>query len=390
MLAGISIGVIPLLKPENTPLPTKPNSFSFRSLYLWIGYGAVFLVCLFLANDLFKGQPLDYQFADMLPVIEVMGQRWLSGVSVYEPIPEIWGGLLPRYLPALWMPYLPPLALGVEMRFVNVLFLLIPIGLLLYLLAGKEKVQLTALTIAIPILILLGYIFINYSTLITISEEPIVIGFYLLLAVAVARKWPIAQGIFLACCLMSRYMLIFWAFSYLVYVFFVISRKRALLIAASSALTGIFLLWVSQGIYHLDLFISLKDSYLETLQNPERQWGIINTIQKNIGLARFVPFESLPTLHAALFWGSICLPVMLYLFYYFVGRKWINAELFALCSLKLCLVYFFNMNALPFSYLFYTSTFLSLVLLAVYYQQLPTELLPAASKPDKGEPAKTD
>ncbi len=366
LLAGLGIGIIPLIKIKKSKSATNYSVIS--SLFVWIGYGLVFAICLFLGAELFRNQPLDYTFADMLPIIEIMGQRWISGAAVYEPIPEIWGGVQPPYLPALWLPYVPLVATGIEMRFVNVLFLLVPIGMTLFLVANRRKTPLSFLTIVIPILTLLGYVFINYSTLITISEEPIVIGFYLLLAVTIARKWDIGQGILLACCAMSRYMLVFWAVVYVLYLFFAISRKRALIITATGILTTLVLLWISQGIYHLDLFISLKDNYLETLQNPDRQWGIINTIQKNIGLARFVPFEGLPTLHTALFWGSLVLPVVLYLFYHFFGRKWIALELFALCSLKLCLVYFFNMNALPFSYLFYTSTVLSIAVLALVYR----------------------
>jgi hypothetical protein len=129
---------------------------------------------------------------------------------------------------------------------------------------------------------------------------------------------------------------------------------------------SLLLLCISQGIGQIELYISLKDAYLKTLTNPDEAWGIINITQKNIGLARFFDPSQLPVLHTALFWGSLLIPPSLYTWYHFYGRHWIHPTWFALCSLKLSLVWFFNMNAMPYSYLFYTSTFLSLIILGQY------------------------
>ena len=59
--------------------------------------------------------PLDPDFADMLPIMKVMNERFLHGdwKQVYDPITEIWNGTRPIYLPAMWIPYAPAVALRV-------------------------------------------------------------------------------------------------------------------------------------------------------------------------------------------------------------------------------------------------------------------------------------
>jgi hypothetical protein len=66
--------------------------------------------------------PLDPDFADMLPVMKVMNERFLHGdwKQVYDPIPEIWNGTLPIYLPAMWLPYSTAIILHMDMRWVTV------------------------------------------------------------------------------------------------------------------------------------------------------------------------------------------------------------------------------------------------------------------------------
>src|SRR5262245_39198533 len=56
-----------------------------------------------LARHIMDDNPLRYQNADMLPIIKSMNQRFLHGQwnQVYQPIPEIWNGIKPIYLPAM-------------------------------------------------------------------------------------------------------------------------------------------------------------------------------------------------------------------------------------------------------------------------------------------------
>lgn len=363
IVAGLGVAILPLIKTKSAE---AISSKQLSPTVYWFLFTLIAGAIITLGTNLFQEVPLDYKIADMLPVIEIMGQRWLAGQDVYARIPEIWEtGMQPIYLPSMWLPYTLPIAIGMDMRFMS-LFFIISIVFMCFILAKRQSLTLFVL---IPLLLLLSYIFIDYSTLITITEEPLVIGFYFLLAFALFKDKPILIIIALSLCLLSRYALLFWALTYIAYTFLFASKSRAILIALGSAICCLFLLYISQGIYQLELFYSLKDAYLETLTNPDEAWGVANITQKNIGIARFLALDQLSSLHKTLFLGSILLPPILFTWYHFFGRHWVSAECFAVCSLKLCLVYFFNMNALPFSYLFYTSTFFSLAIVVCYFSR---------------------
>ncbi|MGH1433360.1 MAG: hypothetical protein ACRBG0_02770 [Lewinella sp.] len=362
LLAGIGIGLLPLLKREvGEPSPPKQEQRSNR--WTATAFGLVIAGIGYFGIQAIKAQPLDYTFADMLPIIQIMGERWLAGEEVYAVISEIWDGMQPIYLPVMWLSYLPAILADVDIRIINLFFIALASGAALQF--GRQQYSVRQWWVYVPLLILLSYILVTYTTFITISEEPIVVGFYALLGYSVYRQRAGWIVLALAGCLLSRYALIFWAGTYFIYMLWQEDHRKALWIMGGTAVMCLFLMIVSQGIYEIDLFYSLKDAYLDSFQNPDVRWRTENTIAKNIGLARFVDFDHLLVLHRAVFLGSLLLPPLLYIWYHFRLRHRVASSLFALCSLKLCLVYFFNMNALPYSYLFYTSTFLSLVVLGV-------------------------
>lgn len=360
-LAGSFIALSPLALPRHA---AEPNNTSGRLPgmlpYLLLGAGSLW--CLYEGWSRIQQQPLDYHYADMLPIIKIMGERWLAGQEVYARIPVIWEGIDPIYLPAMWLPYVPGIAAGFDIRWTNMFFILG--SAFLTLTAGRSTPSQAQLILLIPIGLLLYYVFGIYPTLITLSEEPIVVGFYLAFAFSLSRGWTWATGIALAFCLLSRYTIVFWAMTYLAYLLISVSRKAALQTGGAALGTGIILMAAGQGFAYLDRFTGLRGSYLNTLTNPDEQWGVVNNIEQNIGLARFFSYDQLTTLHQALFYGSLLLPPVLFIFYHFKLRDRVNILVFSLSSLKLSLVYFFSMNPMPYSYLFYTSVFISLLLAA--------------------------
>lgn len=360
-VAGLLIGILPLLK-------IKPKVYATTNLKSNTTIHFLLLALLSLGISYFGWQairqhPLDYTFADMLPIIQIMGERWLDGSEVYAIIPEIWGGMQPIYLPMMWMPYALPVAAGIDIRIINLLFIAMAVFLALGIEPPKSWL---AYLILLPVVLVLAYTLLDYSTFITISEEPVVVGFYALLGYFLVKNKPLGIAAALTCCLLSRYTLIFWAVTHIAYIFIKGERKTAITIGGFALILGLLIMAVSQGWQQLELFYSLRGSYQETLTNPAEEWGVTNTINGNIGLARFVGYERLTALYRLLFWGALLLPVLLYLWYHFKLKSSVSLGLFALCSLKLCLVFFFNVNPLPYSYLFYTSTFLSLVLVGHY------------------------
>ncbi|MEL6969160.1 MAG: hypothetical protein AAFZ63_20875 [Bacteroidota bacterium] len=358
LLVGIGVGTYPLFFNWRHRTLTLPSE-GMSKWWGWFAFSLVSISILYFGWRAVQAQPLDYTFADMLPIIQIMGERWLAGEAVYEIIPEIWGGMQPIYLPVMWLVYVPAIILDVDMRVINLLMLVLVSALVLE--PWRKSTWQTLFLRLTLLLTLLVYVLYFYSTFITISEEPVVVGFYVALAYAVLREHRLLLIIALTSCFLSRYTLIFWVIVYFGYLLWQHNRRQTLWVMLGTGTLVVILLILSQGIYQLELFISLKDDYLDSFQDPDLAWRTQNTVSKNIGIARFLAFDHLIYLHRALFWVSLALPVLLFTWYH-IRRLAVPLAIFAICSLKLCLVYFFNFNALPYSYLFYTSTFLSVLL----------------------------
>lgn len=83
--------------------------------------------------------PLDPQRSNMLPVIEASARTLLSGSNPYR-FYEMAGGTWPlNYLPGLWLPYVPLLALGLDPRWLSPPSLLLLAGLLSRLSRGTSS-----------------------------------------------------------------------------------------------------------------------------------------------------------------------------------------------------------------------------------------------------------
>ena len=172
LVSGLLIGLIVILhKPSPATSPALSKAQPITKIP-WFSIGVLLLsACAipFLAEAL-REVPLDYRRADMLPIMQVMSERFLSGTDPYAPIPEIWTGMQPIYLPAMWLPYLPAIAFDFDMRWMGILFLVL--GCLLLGLGKNHRLGLVpSMMVLIPLGLLLYGLTIVNSDLLTLTEE---------------------------------------------------------------------------------------------------------------------------------------------------------------------------------------------------------------------------
>jgi len=79
-------------------------------------------------------------------------------------------------------------------------------------------------------------------------------------------------------------------------------------------------------------------------------------------------YENLLSLHKVFLLVIFLIPVFCYFLYYKFKEK-MNVSFFGICSLKLTLVFFYSLMVIPVKYLFYTSTFFSIIILFFYLNQ---------------------
>ena len=121
-ISGLGICLLPLI-------PIAPNGKTIKGIasvsgYMPIIFGLFFLVILGYhigkLMPMYAKFPIDKQWADMFPTIQVGCQRFLTGKVVYAPTPEIWVGSIFPYFPMMWIPFLPAQFYSFDYRWTTV------------------------------------------------------------------------------------------------------------------------------------------------------------------------------------------------------------------------------------------------------------------------------
>ncbi len=121
-----ALGALALITAVLTLLLDRPGS----AAALWCRIGALAPLAIALRVAAIASYPLDPDVADMLPAIRVAADRLLAGTVPYAPI-DLGAHTVPvAYLPGMWLPYVPLVALGLDLRWLNVGALLVVSGLL--------------------------------------------------------------------------------------------------------------------------------------------------------------------------------------------------------------------------------------------------------------------
>ncbi|MEZ5043080.1 MAG: hypothetical protein R2828_24500 [Saprospiraceae bacterium] len=397
LVLGLFISILPLIKVKATE--TIDISGKAYRVALTLGMLGISFYLYKEAKPLFANIPIDYRLADMLPILKIMCERFMQGEEVYAIIPQIWDGMQPIYLPALWMPLIPATYFDFDVRWTSVLLFVAGLVLIVNTRKGEKqkeeegrrtlegakveevtsdfslhnplssKVPFTSLLILVPIYILVHDMIKFEGRFFAMTEESMVVFYYLLLAYAIAKEKTVLTGIALSLCMLSRYSLAIWAIMYVLYVFFFVKRSKAIAIGGIAGGLSIFLMVVSQGMGSLHVFLGLQENYINAIINEKEKFEPMINI--SLGVAKFFVYENLATLHQLFMVSAFLVPALSLLLFARFKNK-INTDFFALCSLKLTLVVFYNLLVMPFMYLFFTSTLLSIAILNAYFSFNPT------------------
>lgn len=366
MLLGLAIGFIPLWKVERpAALPKKTSGWVWAAMTLV--FGCLLIQTVDTSKIIMAGTPVDYHISDVLPIMQVMSQRFVDGQEVYAIIPEIWGGMQPIYLPAMWMPYIPSVIWQFDPRWVTVFFLLACIALLLLWPPPGKRLSGWSLMVLVPALAMFANFLHWDPILISMTDEGVVIGFYVFLAWALWYGNPWLIGIALTLSVLSRVSLLAWIPFFGLFVWLFESRKKAIQIAASALISGLFLMLVTKAIFYLHIFSALPGHYLKAVMG-EDYWKLKPTIEESLGMAKFLEQKNLPLLQNLTYLTTLGAPLLCLLAFWRFRHR-MDATFFGIATLKITLVFFFNLLIIPVSNIFYTSGFLSLAILAFYAQR---------------------
>ncbi|HEX2631061.1 MAG TPA: hypothetical protein VHM26_18735 [Chitinophagaceae bacterium] len=321
-----------------------------------------------ISATIMDNTPVQKEYADMLPIIKAMCQRFLNGhwQNIYDPISEIWNGVQPIYLPATWLPFTSSEVLHFDPRWVTVGGIWLSVIICVW--PGKWKINWQYLLFTISILVLLAWLhYDEVNNVIRLTEEGVVFFYYTLIVAAIVSGNGWLIGIAAALCLFSRYSIIGWLPFVFLFSLFAGERKLLSRILMGGIISTAILI-IPFGIKPLLLHLDLPSQYI---QHADRVWSENpEYFKQSLGLAKFFGPDHTTLLHYVLLIGTFAIPV---LFFLSIRSKKIPVANALLAGLQLSVTIFYNFIDVSYLYLFYTPVFVSLCIagfsLATYYRK---------------------
>jgi hypothetical protein len=364
-LAGITIPLLLLSFPVvKISRPPKRHLLTHTTHYRLILIGLIALAMYSWCRYWFEEIPIDINNADMLPIIKVMGERFVAGhhKNVYDTIPWIWNGIQPIYLPAMWLPYVPAIAIGLDIRWITMAGLLFSFAVFLFLYRPEIHRYLSFFTGVLAFLLFWWILADNTPGIISVSEEGVVIAYYVLLVLSLVSGNPWWIGITASLCMLSRYSLVGWIPAYTLYLLLDKKWKDIGIFALTGALCFTLLFLLPVGWQTVNRLSHLPGNYVPF---AARVWkDSPDVFSSSPGLAYFFGPGRIAILHRLLVSLSFIVPSGFVLYCYRRSKRAPVANV-ALAALKLSLVIFYCFIDVPYLYLFYTSSFVSLLIVTM-------------------------
>lgn len=367
LVTGVAIALMllsssPLHLPRLAPKGRNLRVNIYRAGVLGLLVLAMHTLCRYWFDEI----PLDVNYADMLPIIKVMDQRFLAGNwnHIYDNIPTIWNGIQPIYLPSMWQPFVFAVLSGIDMRWITVAGLIFAFGVFIFVFQADSKSYRSFFTAALAFLLFWWLFADNTPGVISVSEEGVVIAYYVFLVLALVSGNPWLTGIAASLCMLSRYALAGWIPAYLVYLLLTKKWKKATIFSLMGILCLLFLFIFPVGWQTFLRLLKLPGNYVQFA-------GVVwkdspDVFSTSLGFAGLFGVHHIALLHRLLIVLSFTVPMLFMIICYWKRRK--NGESMAnipLATLKLSLVVFYSFIDVPYLYLFYTSSFVSLISIAL-------------------------
>lgn len=191
------------------------------------------------------------------------------------------------------------------------------------------------------------------------------IAYYVLLVLALLTGNAFLTGIATSLCMLSRYALVGWIPAFLLYLLLRRKWRQAVIFVITGLCCFVLLFLLPVGWETFMRLAKLPGEYVHfaTLvwhDSPE-------VFTSGLGFAAFFGPRGVPMLHSLLILASFVVPMVTMLFCYFRSRT-ANLSNIPMAVLKISLVVFYSFIDVPYQYLFYTSSFVSLLLVTLVIQ----------------------
>ncbi len=382
-LAGLAICILPLLYNDRQQGAKAPFVSKYLPGAFFLFLGLLLIYHLLILIPLYNRWPR-YWGGDMLPTIKLACERLLNGKRIYGPAPEIFAHSIIPYLPTMWLPFVPAVLFDFDMRHTTLIVLFLSLSLIIFL-NFKNRIKiplLPALIGATALFLLLNYFLIKDYGFWAMVEEPVVAGFYVLLAFALLRNnyWLIGLGI--TCCILSRYSLLLWVPVYFGYVYLTKPKTDfwKLFISFSVSITLLFVIpfFIWDPVYFIKIPSTYEDGSMFWVRNNVEEHAY-----HTVGLYKFFHSTQVGLMFKLELITSFLAPLLLFITVRRLQKKTsINEGYLGYGSLKISLLFFYGFVQAPYTYLSFVPTLMSFAVLFKFLSDSPEED-PAPPAPTK-------
>jgi hypothetical protein len=158
--------------------------------------------------------------------------------------------------------------------------------------------------------------------------------------------------------MLSRYSMIGWLVPCLIFFIAKKNFRKLILFALTGTVCMILFFLIPFGYQSLDRMISLPGNYVAFAKHV---WEYSSEVYwLNLGMAKFYGPHRMAALHHTLIILSFGIPV-LFMCFCLIQKKW-ELQNINLACFKLSLLVFYQFIDVPYGYLFYTCSFVSMVI----------------------------
>ncbi len=323
----------------------------------------------FWANKIIEGLPINIQFSDIIPAIQIMVKRLFSGEYPYSPLTELGYTAPAGYMPLHWLPFSVADVFNFDYRFVPLVVFWIA-----SLVVSIRAIRAGPLYFTISIALLTGAFFLIKSFedgIISMTVELLIASYYMLFISGLNQRNKILEGAGIALCVLSRYSLLLWL---PIWLFTYLLTRQIKKLAIVSA-TIFFFVLVIYIIPFLSKDWTLFSTTASSYAHLSWEWQHLNDQKQPIHLYNGVGFAHLfyekyggadymsgfHLARKAFFIANACCILLLATWYWRI-RKNLDQRIFLLYSFKIYLTVFFSFIMVPYVYLLATSVFVSITI----------------------------
>lgn len=376
---SLLIGIVLFLKFYNTDAHATAITSKVsapKKILLILFYTILIIFMNVLTIQIIKTYPIDFNYSDIIPSIELMAKSFLTHKDPYgyETYSQLGYHNPSGYLPAHWWPYCIAEYFSFDYRTMS--FIVWCAGAI-FIMIRSIKLQDLRMQIIIPLLLVLSYSLMaqQQGDIIGETVEIIIAGYYMLLIAGINQKNVIITGIFISLCLLSRYVIILWLPLYALVMIASGHKKELLKIILVCAIL-ISALYVIPYMSHdwKNLYVAHKEH-----ETAIAEWkhgdanGLPIHLYRGVGFA-YLFYENFSDNNTTLIYGHALITHILYIsliaflglagIWFWLNKNKIHYKIFLLVSLKIYLTILYAFIHTPYLYIIITGNFVSIAIFA--------------------------